>query len=504
MSKPTQDLVKSLHQKVMSLESSMQDISAQLARLQPQRGSVQREEEQQVVSPKTYINERVLIDEVEPADQHIHSAPAEVMRRVASQVSGDLRRAFYTKEDVVSIGMLSATVADSLVRSFIQRRRHVLFINNESDLVTRGTLIQTSPFLHAVCCTHEMRYTHTSQADALKHREVYEHTRGMLGQVMLGSPLHLEEITGVLINALFAGSPSCEAEYTSPDKCWNLDDNRSSINENLGQCLPGTPPTTMRDTMLLAEISLYCTLQQDTRGIPTFASDGSCEKFKIWNQKWGYLLELPTGLVLNLSYYIANVILAKRSLDHIEALALNRTTSVSPQASRTPTDIPTKDLQDHIYELSFRVILAFVAIPNSSSGDLPEFHSLCVAYSMLILCQYDELPPSIPRDELSAALHEVKRRCNESNAYSVAVRFSVERAWERLRMDSASLEVESVEQSTQFGSHPDPSLNTNTTKVAQNSMSGCQAGADGGQLDNIDYFFNGGYLDILDIDNFLL
>ncbi|SPJ75205.1 uncharacterized protein FTOL_04936 [Fusarium torulosum] len=500
-----QDLVKDLHKKVMNLESSMQDMRAQLAKFQPQRGPVQRVEEQQTISPETSINDRVLIDEVEPADQHVHAAPAEVIRRVACQVTGDFRRSFYTKEDVVSTGMLSAATADS----FIKRRRHVLFINNETDLVTRGTLLHTSPFLHAVCCTHEMRYTHTNQTDALKHRQVYEHTRGMLGQVMLGSPLHLEEITGVLINALFAGSPSTILRHTSAHKCRDFDDDRSPVNENLGQRMLGTPPTTMRDAMLFAEVSLYCTLQQDTCGMPNFASDGDCEKFAPWKQKWGYLLELPTGLILNLSYYIANVILAKRSLDHIEARALNANTSVSPQTPYGSTahlqDASTKSLQDHIYELSFRVTLAFVAIPSSSSGDLPEFHSLCVAYSMLILCQYDELPSSIPRDELSAALHEVKRRCNESNAYSVAVRFSVERAWERLRMDTASVEsTGDVERGTQFESHSGAAHNANATKAAQNSMSGGQAGGDGGQLDNIDYFFNGGYLDILDIDNFLL
>lgn len=124
---------------------------------------------------------------------------------------------------------------------------------------------------------------------------------------------------------------------------------------------------------------------------------------------------------------------------------------------------------------------------------------------MLILCQYDELPSSIPRDELSVALQEVKRRCNESNAYSVAVRFSVERAWERLRMDTASFEsTGDVAQGTHFESHSGAAHNGNATKVAQNSMNGGQPGGDGGQLDNIDYFFNGGYLDILDIDNFLL
>jgi hypothetical protein len=90
---------------------------AQLAKLQPQRGPVQRVEAQQTISPETSINDRVLIDEVEPADQHVYAAPAEVIRRVACQVTGDSRRAFYTKEDVVSIGMLSAVTADSLVKA---------------------------------------------------------------------------------------------------------------------------------------------------------------------------------------------------------------------------------------------------------------------------------------------------------------------------------------------------------------------------------------------------
>jgi len=46
----------------------------------------------------------------------------------------------------------------------------------------------------------------------------------------------------------------------------------------------------MRDAMLIAEVSLYCTLQKSVCGKPDFASDGSCEHFTIWKQKWGYLL----------------------------------------------------------------------------------------------------------------------------------------------------------------------------------------------------------------------
>ncbi|KAM5365523.1 hypothetical protein ACJA88_012513 [Fusarium oxysporum] len=526
-----QDLVKSLHQKVLHLESSMQDIRAQLVKLQSGRDSTQQSVLEQSASPQASTNSRVLMDEIEPADQHVHAAPAEVIRRVACQVTGDLRRAFHTKEDVVHMGMLNATTAENLVKSFIRRRRHVLFINDESDLVTRGSLIQTSPFLHAVLCSHEMRFTHTSQTDALKHRQVYEHMRNMLGQVVLGSPLHLEEITGVLICSLFAGSPSCEAEYvdswllsgicsqqamlciqfsdihqrTNAGTSTKLDLRSMRIWANIClnhlQNLLNFEQTTMRDAMLLAEISLYCTLQKEDCVKPTFTNDGFSSKFAIWKQQYGYLLDLPTGLMLKFSYCIANVILAKRTLDRVEADTLNLASSLSPQTSRSSTvhlqDPSTKSLQGHVYELSFRVIQAFIAIPSSSSGDLPEFHSLCVAYSLLILGQYDEMPPAIAKNELYSALQEMKRRCNESNAYSVAVRLSVERAWDNfLRVDGVN-SVEVVRQESQFHSHAAQSTSAN--KACHNSGAG-------GQVESLDldFFFNGGYLDLLDVDNFLV
>lgn len=123
--------------------------------------------------------------------------------------------------------------------------------------------------------------------------------------------------------------------HTPAHKCRDFDNDRSPVDENLGQRMLGTPPvsytisslhthtnplldswsattgrpsilpgsylsqcrnllnfeqTTMRDAMLFAEVSLYCTLQQDTCGMPNFASDGDCEKFAPWKQKWGYLL----------------------------------------------------------------------------------------------------------------------------------------------------------------------------------------------------------------------
>jgi hypothetical protein len=98
----------------------MQEMKEQLAKLQsqPQREPVEPQREQQIISPAVSANShRQVVDHVEPADQHVHAAPAEVIRRVACQVVGDFRRAFHTKEDVVSIGMLDPATADSLVKA---------------------------------------------------------------------------------------------------------------------------------------------------------------------------------------------------------------------------------------------------------------------------------------------------------------------------------------------------------------------------------------------------
>ncbi|PCD18052.1 hypothetical protein FGRA07_07520 [Fusarium graminearum] len=496
------DLVKSLHEKVMNLESSMQEMKTQLAKLQsqPQREPIQPRTEQQIILPAISSNDRVLVDQVEPADQHVHASPAEVIRRVACQVVGDYRRAFHTKEDVVSIGMLSAATADSLVKA--QRER----FGHERDF---------DPNLAISSCSQasvRTRKNHAGAGDARKSpapgRDNWRSYKLALFRVTIlrsGFSDIIKRNSAGTSTMIDLRSIRLWANVCLVHLHWSATTGRPSIlpGSYFSQCrtILNFEQTTIRDAMLLAEISLYCTLQKTVCGKPDFTSDGSCEKFTPWNHKWGYLLELPTGLILNLSYWIANMILAKRSLDEIEALSLSVPTSASPQTPHGSTAqfqaIPTKDLQDRVYELSFQVTLAFVRIPSTSSGDLPEFHSLCVAYSMLILCQYDELPSSISHTELFSALNEVKRRCNESNSYSVAVEFSAERALDRLRADAHPLATaESIGQQAQFNGPPNQSHNAGINRSNVNIN---EAG-----LDNLDFFFNGGYLDILDIDNFLL
>lgn len=54
-------------------------------------------------------------EDVEPADRHVYSSPAEVVRKVGSQLSGGYRRTFDVQADLVSRGMLDDKTARDLV-----------------------------------------------------------------------------------------------------------------------------------------------------------------------------------------------------------------------------------------------------------------------------------------------------------------------------------------------------------------------------------------------------
>ncbi|KAF9870046.1 hypothetical protein CkaCkLH20_12526 [Colletotrichum karsti] len=54
-------------------------------------------------------------EDVEPADRHVSSSLAEVVRKVGSQLSGGFQRTFKTKADVVSLGKLDVKTARDLL-----------------------------------------------------------------------------------------------------------------------------------------------------------------------------------------------------------------------------------------------------------------------------------------------------------------------------------------------------------------------------------------------------
>lgn len=90
-------------------------------------------------------------------------------------------------------------------------------------------------------------------------------------------------------------------------------------------------------------------------------------------------------------------------------------------------------MQALVSESALQVIAIFVSTPKSSCEDLPEFYKLCIAYSVLILSLYEPKPSTISHAEIFQYLEEVQKRCDESQASSLALRFSLERALKRFR-----------------------------------------------------------------------
>lgn len=80
-------------------------------------------------------------------------------------------------------------------------------------MTSGGELRHVSPFLHAVCCLQELKYTAVDGERLIKHRLAFEHVRKMLGVVMLAGPLPLEELTGVFIMAFSSASPSVTQDH---------------------------------------------------------------------------------------------------------------------------------------------------------------------------------------------------------------------------------------------------------------------------------------------------
>ncbi|WYZ42880.1 hypothetical protein EsH8_VI_000579 [Colletotrichum jinshuiense] len=432
-------------------------------------------------------------EEVEPADRHVYSSPAEVVRKVGSQLSGGYRRTFDVQADIVSVGILDEKLARDLVPEFVHRRRHTLLINTEVDLAPRNRdLRHASPFLHDVCCLHAMRFTEHSSS--VLHRRVFEHVRLQMGQLMIASPLPLEELMGILIMSLWASAPSgpeyidswlisghCAQQAmlsinfsdilsrtksgtaTEEDqRVMRLWANTCLVNLHWAATTsrPATVPAaylqqcklllkfeevTMRDAMVYAEIVLYLILQDKFSQRSYLGSDGACEELSAWKSRWNYLFELPAASTLRISYSIAWLILARRSLEHDQATSDQGSLLSSPrlnpvdssmnntnnsghsQGSQGPPDMT----QARVSTFATDVIRAFVDMPASRAEELPEFHRLCVAYAMLIISKYEQKPLGIgssDREVLELLRAAQKHNGVRGNSAPSAIQFGLERA----------------------------------------------------------------------------
>lgn len=211
---------------------------------------------------------------------------------------------------------------------------------------------------------------------------------------------------------------------------------------------------TMREGMLFAEIALYSMLEQTCSRKSYMKLDGSHGGFEEWRNKWSYLLVQPrptfagAGYAPNpanfssfqtfqhlgdskISHRIGHLILARQSLDHTTREQDYESVRHDNDDRSQPNSIKT--MQALVSESALQVITIFVYTPKSSCEDLPEFYKLCAAYSVLILSLYEPKPSTISHAEIFQHLEELQRRCDESQASSLALRFSLERALKRFR-----------------------------------------------------------------------
>lgn len=87
----------------------------------------------QVEQPST--EEDPDIDDVEPVDQHVNASPAEVMRKVARQLSMGYRRTVDIYDDVVSLELLDVATASYLVTSYVSSTgRPKVSLSNSTQL----------------------------------------------------------------------------------------------------------------------------------------------------------------------------------------------------------------------------------------------------------------------------------------------------------------------------------------------------------------------------------
>ncbi|KAK7449409.1 hypothetical protein Landi51_05833 [Colletotrichum acutatum] len=365
-----------------------------------------QQQQQQSLADKSFVDDHDSQkarenEDVEPGDRHVYLSPAEVVRKVGSQLSGGYRRTFDVQADVVSSGILDDKTARDLVGEFVSRRRNTLLINSEADLAPKNRdLRHASPFLHDACCLHAMRFSEHSSS--VLHRRVFEHVRLQMGQLMIASPLPLEELTGIMIMALWASAPSCKL-------------------------LLNFEKPTMLDAMVYAEIMLYMILQDKFAQRSYLGSDGTCEELSTWKTRWNYLFATSDQDSLSSSPRLAPA----------DARTDRRHRNADPQSLPDMT-------QSRVRAFATDVVRAFVDMPGSRAEELPEFHRLCVAYAMLIISKYEPRSSLLEGDGVGTGVVEgddavlellrAAQRHNgvRGNSAPSAIQFGLERALKKV------------------------------------------------------------------------
>ncbi|KPM43227.1 hypothetical protein AK830_g3343 [Neonectria ditissima] len=349
------------------------------------------------------------------------------------------------------------TQADNV--RFIQRHTNFIQIEDARELAEQGkTLQDSSPFLHAVLCLHAMKSSPHGHPYEHLHRQVYEKVRSMLGQVVLATPLRMQELLGTLIMSVFASSPTQGPEYIDS---WHLtsicaqqfmlstelseivnrvssqsslvDDQRTMrtwANVCLGhlhwatatgrhsvipeeyilqsKVLLSFARATISDAVLYAQILLFSDF---------LACNSSCQDghFAQWKKDWGYLWDLPAAGMMKLGYHIAPLILAQRRVQDLhceihDALPISLQLDINPPTAASsrgkdlgPPDsshkVKAETLRNRVTSLAIKLLQEFLEEASRSTDRYPDFCLVAITYAIHLIQQHTDMPYQPPEKE---------------------------------------------------------------------------------------------------------
>lgn len=208
----------------------------------------------------------------------------------------------------------------------------------------------------------------------------------------------------------------------------------------------------MQDGMLVAEILLYSVLHQKLSRRSYLDTNGECDEFKAWKQKWNHLmctssvLEIPldvltvhlalsTASMLRIGYYAAYLILAARALEERGDAMIGKTFLSNPSfgspANSTSNLSDTKAaknstqmLQGHTSRYAHSVLETFVEMPPFLMDTIPTYLCLVIGYSALILAYYDESQSKVSSEVSIGLISRLEEWCMRTPSKSWAIKFA--------------------------------------------------------------------------------
>ncbi|RKU48437.1 hypothetical protein DL546_009634, partial [Coniochaeta pulveracea] len=463
-----------------------------------------------VLSTGTSSDAAELEDICLPADAGISSAPAAINRAVTTQLAGARRRVLeHTNLDLVEIGLLDESSADQLIRLFYRHRDRDLLLHNLSVSEPSKELRKVSPFLHAVSCLHGMPYASEDWPAINIRREVYKQVRSTLGQALISSPLPLDEINAILLMSVYRNeSPSYADSPVDYIDSWLLtgycaqqamlsisfsavvddvkrhmvtDADRQAIRLWANICLhhlhwaatigrPSTIPSryldqcslllkvtegTVREAMIVAEITLYTNLNRKLTQHSYLDHEGECREFVSWKEKWFHLFARPRSTTFRLSYHCAYFILAVRSLEDFNsgraaedflgpAAIINDGHGEPAEVAALSHSDDQLRHQSYALRFAFHILETFLEMSVGLRNEMPVYLHMCVSYSALVVAQYwrDQHLGDVSAATVLEYLNDVEDWCAATPSSMIVTAYATSLAKRRVKACTRSKDGE--------------------------------------------------------------